>query len=280
MSIWIFVLLAAAFPAVFAFRKIGKSRRRKRLTAEPFPEGWEGTLNRSCHFYRVVPDALKPRWRRLIRIFFDEVPLEGCGGYVVDDEMRLLVAAQATLLLIASGNESYGNVDVVLIYPDAFIAEEHIELDGAGHTAVMPSVRDGEAWGGQGMVVFSAKDIRREARDPSSGRNVVLHEFAHQLDWADGVWEGGRRVRKARHSELSTTLRREYERLCDEVERGVPGVLDEYGAENPAEFFAVATEAFFTWPQELAEDNPDLYREFTDYYGLDPRQWGQLGSED
>lgn len=274
MSILIFVILAVAVPAVLVFRKIGKSRRRGRVAATPFPEGWETALNRSCHFYRAVPDDFKSRWRGLIRIFLDEVPLEGCRGYVVDEEMRLLIAAQATLLLLGAGRESFGNVDVVLIYPDAFVAEENVELDGFGHAAVMPSVRDGEAWGGQGMVVFSAKDVRHEARDPSSGRNVVLHEFAHQLDWADGAWEGGRRVRRARHSELSATLRREYKRLCDEVERGFPGVLDEYGAESPAEFFAVATEAFFTWPKELTEDCPDLYRELVAYYGLDPGEWG------
>lgn len=273
MAFRILTIFLVLWALVASFWVIRKVRHRRRLMAAPFPKEWAEILRRDSHLYRAVPETLKPRWHDLIRVFRDEVALEGCGGFAVTDEIRLAIAAQATLVLLGRDQESFRNVDVVLVYPDAFVAEERVELDGAGHAVVGPTVRDGEAWGGQGMVILSAKDVRRETRDPSSGRNVVLHEFSHQLDWAEGAWKDASVSLRESRSRFSETLAREYERLCDEVDRDVPGVLDDYGAENPAEFFAVATEAFFTWPGDLAGNCPDLYRELKGYYGLDPREW-------
>ena len=49
-------------------------------------------------------------------------------------------------------------------------------------------------------------------------------------------------------------------------------MLDQYGATNPAEFFAVATECFFEKPTQLRKKHPELYEELREYYRQDPEQ--------
>jgi Mlc titration factor MtfA (ptsG expression regulator) len=160
----------------------------------------------------------------------------------------------------------------VLVYPGAFLVPRR-QVDAAG--VVLETRQDllGESWG-DGRVVLSWDHVRRAGTDEPPGRNVVLHEFAHQLDSESGSnngapWLGGRE----RYQRWSEVLGRDFEQLRTEAWHGQYGVLDHYGASSPAEFFAVATESFFEQPYRVAARHPELYDEFMRYYRVDPRDW-------
>ena len=123
-------------------------------------------------------------------------------------------------------------------------------------------------------MVLSWRSVAAGAVNPEDGRNVVLHEFAHQLDQANGPADGLPRL-KARgdYAQWAEAFRASYDRLCESVNRGRKTVIDPYGATNPAEFFAVATETFFEKPDQLSEAHPDVYEEMAEFYGLDPKAW-------
>jgi Mlc titration factor MtfA (ptsG expression regulator) len=131
-------------------------------------------------------------------------------------------------------------------------------------------VRIGEAWK-EGVVVLSWDDVRRGGSDMHDGQNVVLHEFAHQLDQQDGTSDGAPILeRRSQYVTWSRVLSDEFEQLRQETEQGRSDVLDAYATTNPAEFFAVATECFFEKPILLRDKHPRLYEELQGYYRQDP----------
>ncbi len=145
-----------------------------------------------------------------------------------------------------------------------------LEPLGGGGLIAGEQGRLGEAWG-QGVVVLSWDDVRRGAADMRDGQNVVLHEFAHQLDQEDGAADGAPILPgRSRYVAWARVLGAEYEQLRRDASRGRPSVLDDYGATNPAEFFAVATECFFEKPGLLRRRHPELYEELRAYYRQDP----------
>jgi Mlc titration factor MtfA (ptsG expression regulator) len=198
-------------------------------------------------------------------VFLDEISFEACGGLPeVTDQMCLVIAAQACLLLLESGYEDFGRLRSVLIYPDAYQAGDD---DGSG------DVRLGESWQ-TGSVVLSWQSVVEGARNPEDGRNVVLHEFAHQIDQFDGDADGLPLLkRKGDYRKWAEAFNVSYELLCERVNAGRKTVLDPYGATNPAEFFAVATETFFEKPKQLQREHAAVYAELRAFYGLDPVTW-------
>jgi Mlc titration factor MtfA (ptsG expression regulator) len=157
----------------------------------------------------------------------------------------------------------------ILVYPDLFIVEhEVLQEDG---TVVEEAVEQaGESWDG-GPVILSWADVLAGAVDPHDGYNVVLHEFAHQLDDESGGSEGAPELGSlARYQAWSKTFGHEYQQLQDAVLAERMPLLDEYGAESPAEFFAVATECFFERPRALSKKHPELYKQLAGYYRQDP----------
>jgi Mlc titration factor MtfA (ptsG expression regulator) len=138
---------------------------------------------------------------------------------------------------------------------------------GAGTVATL-----GQAWY-RGPVILAWDEVLADGRGTRPGHNVVYHEFAHQLDYA-GEWKAGKRPGDGRErwKRWQEVMAEEYGRLVRESEEGRPGVLDGYGATNPREFFAVATEAFFGLPGRLKERHPRLYEVLGDYYGQDPSE--------
>jgi hypothetical protein len=157
---------------------------------------------------------------------------------------------------------------VILVYPKAFRAPE-AQREGA---VVIEggSGRLGESHQ-RGIVVVSWDDVRRGAADPNDGRNVVFHEFAHQLDQADGAADGAPELdRPSMYGPWAATLGAEFEGLVEDAERRRKTVLDKYGASHPAEFFAVATEAFFEKPRQLKAKHPELYEQLAAFYRQDP----------
>jgi hypothetical protein len=245
-------------------------RRRRRLLARPFPPEWERALERNFRKWRRLTEEERGRMRDLIRIFVSEKHWEGCGGLGMTDEIRVTVAAQACLLLLGQregDHRFFPRVKTILVYPNAYtVPGGRLRRDGA-IDATPP--RLGEAHY-RGPIVLSWPHVIAGGRDEADGRNLVIHEFAHKLDMLDDVVDGtpplpGREAVE----EWVKVMSAEFARLKAAARRDVATLLDEYGATNEAEFFAVATEAFFERPVALHGRHPALYGVLCDYYKQD-----------
>jgi hypothetical protein len=259
-------VVGLALVAFFAARTIAARTRRVAL-AEPLPPEALALLERRVPLYRALPETHRPALHRAIREFLHDRAFIGCQGLEITEEMRLVIAAQACLLVCAREPARYAGFTSVLVYPDAFVVDL-VEHDGDVEI-VSEETRAGESWAG-GPVILSWRDIEDGLAVPDDGYNVVLHEFAHKLDDESDVGEGLPLLRDpAQLESWSQVLSREFAAL----QRGEGQLLDDYGAVSPAEFFAVVTEAFFEQGADLAREHPALYAEFRRYYGLDPAHW-------
>ena len=248
-----------------------KRRRRERLRATPFPPEWDDTLRKNVPLYDRLSEPDRRELQGHIQVFVAEKTFEGCGGLSLTDEIRVTIAAQACLLLLHRDTDYYRRLVTILVYPSAYTAKG-VESLGGGFVLEGEQGRLGEAWAA-GVVVLSWDDVRSGASDVKDGHNVVLHEFAHQLDQEDGVADGAPPLdRRSRYVAWARVLGAEYERLRMSSRRGKKSVLDRYGATKPAEFFAVATECFFEKPVQMKKKHPELYDELREYYRQDPEQ--------
>jgi Mlc titration factor MtfA (ptsG expression regulator) len=216
-----------------------------------------------------LPPELQLRLKRHIQVFLAEKPFIGCRGLKITNDIRVTIAAHACLLLLGHQRpDCYPRLRQVLVYPDAFVADRERPL-GAGLVQSQRHTLAGESWT-QGQVILSWADVVAGAADPTDGRNVALHEFAHQIDQDSGVADG-------RPWRPDPAKRRRWARVMDEALerlRNEPStVIDGYGASDPAEFFAVVTEAFFERPRELAAEAPAVYGELVALYRVNPTEW-------
>ncbi|HVY82772.1 MAG TPA: M90 family metallopeptidase [Steroidobacteraceae bacterium] len=248
-----------------------RARRRAARFREPFPPEWRALLERSLPLYRRIPPDLRSKLEPVVRAFLADVQFLGCRGLQVTDEMRLVIGVQACLLVVERDPRAYESLGSVLLYPDEFVVNQTDE-DEAGVVTEGESVLSGQSLD-TAQIVLSWQDVQDHGSETEI-YNVVLHEFAHFLDNAlDGALtdtRAGRGDFEAWHD----LLEREYQSLCDAVERGEDTLIDPYGAESTVEFFAVATEAFFERPLDLQRLHPALYGELATFYGLDPAAWG------
>ena len=276
MTFWavVFVFLAL-WGILYALRTRGLRRRRERVRSRPFPAEWNAFLEKNVALYRILPEDLKKILRRKILLFIDEKHFEGCGGLVVTDEMKVVIAAQACLLVLNQPDETvYSGLSSILVYPDAYIAPEIIPLDD-NLCIETTGVQSGESWG-EGMVVLAWRDVRNESKSLRHGFNVVLHEFAHQLDEENGAADGMPILRdRGGYESWQSIFRREFKKFRNDSIARRNSPLDDYGASDPAEFFAVATETFFQVPRRLRKAAPDLYMQLMKYYGVNPAEWKQ-----
>ena len=252
-------------------------RRRKwlnriaQLEEEPFPPVWDTFLRRKMEIYTKLPDHLRKELQFQSRVLMEGKSWEAAGGLdTVTDEMRILIMAQAALLTIGRKPRiPFPKLYSIIIYPSVY--------RDSGKRRFGPhedkNERLGESWT-TGSVVLAWDSVLRGAANEDDGCNVVLHEFAHQLDQADGVGDGAPILDDlSEYADWSEVFRQHYIELVEKAETGRKALLDTYGATNPAEFFAVATEAFFERSQRMWRELPDLYRELKDYYQLDPEAW-------
>lgn len=245
-----------------------RERRRRKILAQPFPADWATIIDKNiAHYHYLAPDEQ----RRLlddVQVFVAEKNWEGCNGLVVTDEMKVTVAAQACLMALGLEGEPFRNLLSVLIYPAGYAVPE--ERWQQGWSIKSESARLGESWY-RGPVILSWAEIEDDAQHPGYGNNLIWHEFAHQLDMLDRAINGtpplATRQERRRWKEVMTA---EFEQLKRDAAHGRPTVLDSYGTENEAEFFAVATEAFFDVPIDLREHHPRLYEILSSYYRQDP----------
>ena len=263
------IILASAL--IFFKQKL-KDNRRNKIKQTPFLDSWEKILDENVQLYRMMPNDLKKQLHNDIKIFLDEKTFEGCGGLEITDEIRVTIACEACMLLLNRKNADFPNLSSVLVYPQPYVGNSYSHV-GGGQYAVKPTAREGESWTG-GDVVLAWDCVKHNAINGEDGQNVVLHEFAHQLDQEDGYADGVPILQdKSRYGKWAEILGKEYILLRDRVEHNKKTLMDAYGATNPAEFFAVATETFFEKPSQMKRKEPELYEELKDYYKLDPVAW-------
>jgi MtfA peptidase len=256
----------------FAGEPILDEWRRARLRRRPFPEAWRDILKRRVPYFRLLPADLQIQLKRHVQIFLAEKPFIGCDGLEVTEEMRVTIAAQACLLILNRRTDYFANLRQLLVYPGAFIVSR-VHSDGAGVLRDERHVLSGESWS-QGQVILSWDDVIDGASVVDDGRNVVIHEFAHQLDQQNGQANGAPiLIGRDRYRRWARVLGEEFAKLQEAASEGLPSLLSHYGATNPAEFFAVASEVFFEQANLMAVAHPELYRELSRFYRVNPLSW-------
>jgi MtfA peptidase len=267
-----FLALLLAVAAWLAGPPLLATLRRARVRRQPFPHAWRDTLRRRMPAFARLPADLQLQVKKHVQVLVAEKPFIGCAGLVITDEMRVLIAAQAALLLLNRQADYFGNLRQVLVYPGAFVVDrEH--ADDSGLTHGTRRALAGESWQ-QGQLLLSWDDVLAGAADPDDGHNVVIHEFAHQLDQEAGSANGAPWLGTAlRRRRWAAVMAHEFEQLRRQLQVGQVGLIDPYAATDPAEFFAVVSEVFFEQPDALAAAHPELFREFAQYYATNPLHW-------
>jgi len=245
-------------------------RRRERLRAEPFPATWSAVVERNLAFFRRLSEDDRAELLGHTQVFLAEKHFEGCGGLELTDEIRVTIAAQACLLLLHRNTDYYPELTSILVYPTGYTADEERHI-GGGVWEEGPEDRLGHTGSHLRALVLAWDAASRGASDPSDGENVVLHEFAHQLDFENRNADGTPALdTHAEYLAWARVMSAEFNELRRAEAVGAATVLDGYGATNPTEFFAVATEAFFERPRALRSRHPELYTELQKFYRQDP----------
>jgi MtfA peptidase len=250
-----------------------KKRRRRQLRNQPFPDRWRSAITRNVRFFNHLSAEDQKELLGHVQVFLAEKNIEGCDGLELNDEIRGTIAAQACLLLLHRKTDYYPRLVTILVYPSGYRVNEERHIEGPiweegemgrlGHT--------GRHLGAMVLAWDAAKD---GAADPSDGQNLVLHEFAHQLDFENYATDGTPALATRRQQlTWSQVMRSEFAKLRAADVTGIPTLLDTYGASNPAEFFAVSVEAFFERPFALRAEHPKLYAELREFFRQDPVQY-------
>ncbi|MBA3540347.1 MAG: zinc-dependent peptidase [Deltaproteobacteria bacterium] len=243
-------------------------RRRNRILAAPFPATWDAIIDENVALARRLAPGPRQRLRDLVHVFVAEKYWEGCGGLELTEEMQVTIAAQSCLLALGrAGDSLFTDVMSILVYPSTVItAPQRLGLFEQPRTPIgHAQAVIGEAMLG-GPVVLAWDAVLAGGREDMPG-NVVLHELAHKLDMETGRINGTPSLPdRAARDRWAAVCSVAYARHRTAVANGYPTLMDAYGATNEAEFFAVATETYFTRPFHLQYEHPDLCVLLDDYY--------------
>jgi len=239
---------------------------RSRLRARPLPSAWRAIVDRALAGHPLGEEQ-RSTLDGLIQLFLDDKEFEGLAGLELDDTIRVTIAAHACLLLVGLDVDlPYPGLVVVRVYPYDYELESSRSL---GQLRVpVQSQRLGQS--SPDSVVLSWPAVRHGVKHAHDGHNVVLHEFAHQLDTQDGRADGAPPLPASLYAPWARILGQAFSELEQDVAHNRRTLLDAYGAQSPAEFFAVATEVFFERPRRLRSERPDLYDILARFYGQDP----------
>lgn len=271
-------IMAIALGLIFGYPRF-RQWQRQQLIRRPFPERWLSTLAQIPPYQKLSPSQ-QACLRHQMQVFLHEKQFIGCQGVQVTEEMKVIIAAIACLLILPNRGTPFPVLRSILVYPTAYRVKQSI-VNEIGLVEERREVRLGESWS-RDQVILAWSVIEQDLRQWDDGHNVILHEFAHQLDQADGQAEGvpilGDGFRptlghRADYREWARVMGAAYQQLRTAVQQHQATVLDAYGTLNPAEFFAVATETFFERPHPLQQEYPALYEQLQQYYQLDPRLW-------
>ncbi|MCP4867477.1 MAG: zinc-dependent peptidase [Proteobacteria bacterium] len=247
-----------------------KKRRRERVKAEPFPNVWEEAIVEHVHYWELLNEADRAELRGHVQVLLDEKDFEGAGGLEITDEIRVVIAAQAAVLLLHREHDYFPRLRSIVVYPHAYEAPG--QDDRPGEIGEGAQGRLGESWL-HGTVVLSWNSVLGGATNPVDAQNVVFHEFAHQLDSELPSSAGAPRLPQRKlYAAWARVMGEAYEELHEDLERHRKTLLRDYAATNAAEFFAVVTEYFFERPNALKRRYPELYALFARYYAQDPAE--------
>ena len=247
-----------------------KRHRRERVLRETHIDdtAWRRELG-SYNFTRVLNADERARLKQLVILFLAEKPINGAGNLKIDNGARLAIAIQACMLILNLDLDWYKSWTEVIIYPGEFVARRE-EIDEAGVVHLVEEPMSGESWE-FGTVVLSWADVQQAGQaDGDNAYNVVIHEFAHQIDMLNGDANGFPPLHQGMSREQwATVFSAAYEHFCKRVDNDEETVIDEYAAEDPAEFFAVISEAFFETPLAVRKTYPDVYAQLALFYRQD-----------
>ncbi len=245
-----------------------KNRRRKRVLQTPWPAAWEMVLEENVGHYQSLSAAEQEKLKSTAKILVSEKHWEAHDGLTMTDEIKVTIAASAALLLLGVSNFYFEQVKTIIVFPHPIRRKS-----SDGFLVGRESRHAGEAWQ-SGQVVLSWNDVVSDAKDPTDGRNLVIHEFAHCLDGLDGEMGGSLAFDdEATNQQWKRVSEAEFENLTVAVQQRRRTLLDYYGATNLAEFFAVSSETFFEQPRQLKKAHPELFELLLKYYQVDPLNW-------
>jgi MtfA peptidase len=249
-----------------------RKRRRAQLLATPLSAAAEATIREKVPLYRRLPDQRRPALQGAMQVLLAEKHWEGCDNLVVTEEMRLMIAAQAALLQLRPEADHFPGLDTILVYPETFVVA-HPRQDEHGFVTEGEDELAGESWQ-RGVVILSWHDVLTDTRKVGDGYNVVLHEFAHQLDdeYGGGA-DGAPRLPRALAPRWAEAFAAAFERHQRRLARRREVLFDADAAEDPAEFFATAVELFFEMPRDLKQEYADVYTVLAEYLHVDPSTW-------
>ncbi|HNC51342.1 MAG TPA: zinc-dependent peptidase [Accumulibacter sp.] len=242
---------------------------RGRREPAPIPDClWQSVVS-ALPFLAALDDAEQNRLRHLAEDFLAEKEFAAAGGLTLSDEICVSIAAQGCLPILELGLDYYRGWVGVVVYADEFLIPRSVE-DEFGVVHEYQELASGEAWSGGPLLVSW-----RDAQMAGSGYNVVIHEFAHKLDMLDGETDGIPPLPPdIPRSHWQRILETSYHDFCERVDTaealGREAQFDPYASENPGEFFAVMSEAFFETPATLRSAYPELYDQFARFYRQDP----------
>jgi MtfA peptidase len=240
------------------------------LKARPFPNEWLRIMKSNVAFFVRLAAADQAELLEDIQVFLNEKSFEGCAGLEITDEIRVTIAAQACLLLLHRKTNYFPRLLTVLVYPSTHLVNKQRPVNAEiWEERKMPRLGKTSRTAGSMMLAWDA--VKSGAADPSDGKNIVLHEFAHQLDYENFAADGTPAL-MTRQQQLSwrEVMRTEFASLRAAEETGIPTLLDTYGATNAAEFFAVSIEAFFERPIMLRAEHRRLYDALQNYFNQHP----------
>jgi Mlc titration factor MtfA (ptsG expression regulator) len=244
----------------------------RRRAVEPLPEDWEDIVAGRVRNWWDLPLEVRTGIGDVAEHLIATKRWEAAAGFALTDEVRLVIASQAALpvLGLEPAVRSYGNVRSIIVHAEAIAAGGEREGPVEGTYIDDDDWSSGEAGHDDDPIVLAWSDVLWDLRHPRAGRNVVVHEFAHKLDMLDGTVDGMPPLPPGLPADRWIAV---CEDAFDELDAGGSPVLDDYGAEDPGEFFSVTSEVFFTRPAALAQHHPDLYAVFAEAYRQDPRTW-------
>jgi hypothetical protein len=266
---WYPIALAAVLLIVFGVREWKRRTGQTRAQVRNFPTEWLSYLEANVPLYKKMPLDLREDYQDKVWRFIEQKRFVPCGELEeLTDEMRVTIAGNACILLLNRDVQyCFPKVFTVLVYPTAFFSaaaeEEELLL--------------GEAWP-TGTVILAWDAARKSSRSLRDGKNLILHEFTHQLDMEAGCDANGCPALDGfQHRVWAGVMQREYDAFNDRLRRGKRPTLDTYGSAHPAEFFAVATETFFERPHRLQKHHPEVYEQLRLFYRVDPARWNEHG---
>lgn len=267
-------LIGSPFAAYFLYQ--GLQRRKtllqwKQSEQKSLSDGDISILKEKFHPYLFLTDIEKKELHRKIMFFLYTKNISAVGDLVITDEMKLLVAAEACLLIVNKNSEVFPGLTNIYLMEDTFIKKDNAVNPNTGLLSDVPKL--GEAFK-RGPIVLSWTAVQDGLQNPNGRNNVVYHEFSHNLDQQDGTFDGTPPLGPmGNYQRWSQVMGSEFFTLKNALQTHHSSDIDAYGATNEAEFFAVLTEYYFNRPRMLQEKHPQIYEIYDEYFKLNPLRW-------